>query len=218
MSAYLSCRRKDAFDLLGIAETEGPIPITRAFLEMSEKFLPANFDENAVDGLRDKAQEVFLAAARAYAELADPERREALVKRRGQLREQAAVAAQAGMAALIDPEALCKSGRALAAAGKLREALSSFEMASECDAQNGTYAAEAAWCRYQLRNTPASTALKFLKNAIRIDPSSGVAYLYAGQVQGTLGHRLEAQAYIGRAATLLPGDLRPAAAMKVLQR
>jgi hypothetical protein len=218
MSAYLSYRRKDAFDLLGIAETEGAVPITRAFLQISEKFLPANFDESAADGLCDKAQEVFLASARAYAELADPERREALVKRREKLREQAAVAAQAGPSALIDPEALCKSGRTLAAAGKMREALSSFEMASECDVQNGTYAAEAAWCRYQLRNTPASTALKLLKNAIRIDPSSGVAYLYAGQVQATLGHRLEAQAYLGRAATLLPGDPRPATAMKAMQR
>ena len=76
-------------------------------------------------------------------------------------------AAQAERAALIDPVELCKSGRALATAGKLREALSSFEMASECDAQNGTYAAEAAWVRYQLRSTPAITALKLLKNAIQ---------------------------------------------------
>lgn len=217
MSAYLSWRRRDAFDLLGVAEDAGLIAIVKAYLAMSERFLPSRFDERSPDGLREKAQDVFLAVARAYAELADPTRRDTLIRKRQRLREEAAATAQAGPSALIDPEALWKSGRTLAAAGKLREALSSFELAAECDAQNGTYAAEAAWCRYRLGNSPATTAIKLIKNAIRIDPTAGVAYLYAGQVQAALGKRLEAQAYLDRAATLLPGDPRPAEAMKILR-
>jgi len=217
MSAYLSWRRKDAFDLLDVAEDAGLIAIVKAYLAMSERFLPSRFDERAPDGLREKAQDVFLAVARAYAELADPTRRDTLIRKRQRLREEAAATAQAGPSALIDPEALWKSGRTLAAAGKLREALSSFELAAECDAQNGTYAAEAAWCRYRLGNSPAMTAIKLIKNALRIDPTSGVAHLYAGQVQAALGKRLEAQAYLDRAATLLPGDPRPAEALKLLR-
>lgn len=212
MAAYLSYRRKDSFDLLEVAEDAGLTPIVDAYLRMSERFLPSKFGD---DAMREKARDVFLAAARAYAELADPERRGALVTKREKLREHAA-AAQAAPA-MIDPEALCQNGRMLAAAGKLREALSYFEMAAECDVQNGTYAAEAAWCRYQLKNTTAPNALKLLKNAIRIDANSGVAYLYAGQVQGALGNRLEAEAYLSRAATLLPNDPRPAAAQKALR-
>ena len=216
MSAYLGYRRKDAFELLGVEETDTPVAFIKAFLAMTETFRPGRFDEG--DATREKAQEVFLAAARAYGELADPDRREALIKRRVTLREQAEAAAQAERAALIDPEELCKNGRALASAGKLREALSSFEMAAECDAQNGTYAAEAAWVRYQLRSTPAITALKLLKNAIRIDPGSAVAYLYAGRVQAILGNKLEAQAYVGRAASLLPkDDPRLAEALRALR-
>jgi hypothetical protein len=217
MSAYLSYRRKDAFDLLGATETDGLAPITQVYLRIAEKFLPSNFDEFATDGLREKAKELFLAAARAYAELADPERRDALIKKREKLREHARAAAQTPQSAMIDPEALCQSGRTLAAAGKLREALSNFEMAAECDAQNGAYAAEAAWCRFQLKSTPPQNALKLLKNALRIDPNCGVAYLYAGQVMAALGSRLEAEAYLGRAASLLPNDPRPAAAQKALR-
>jgi tetratricopeptide (TPR) repeat protein len=204
MGAYLGYRRKDAFELLGVEETDGASAFIRAYMAMVDRFLPAKFDGD--EPVREKAQEVFLAAARAYGELADPDRRDALIKRRGTLREQEAAAVQAGIAALIDPEELCRTGRTLASAGKLREALSSFEMAMDCDAQNGTYAAEAAWIRYQLRSTPALTALKLLKNAIRIDPNSGEAYLYAGRVQAILGNRLEAQAYVGRAASLLTKD------------
>lgn len=217
ISAYLSCRRKDAFDLLGATETDGLNAIIKSYLWLSERFLPSKFDENAPDGLREKAKEVYLAFARAYSELADPTRREALIKRRQTLREEATQTAQAGQAALIDPEALWKSGRQLATAGKLREALSSFELAADSDAQNGTYAAEAAWTRYRLGITPATTAIKLLKNAIRIDPNSGTAYLYAGQVMNILGKKLEAQAYLDRAASLLRDDPRPAEAMKLVR-
>lgn len=213
VAAYLSFRRKDAFDLLGVEETAGPVPIIKAYLEMVERFLPSRFTGD----LREKAQEVFLAAARAYAELADPARREALVKRRETLREEAAAAAKAGPAAMIDPEALWKSGVNLAAGGKLREALGSFELAAQCDAQNGTYAAEAAWCRYRLGGTPAANAIKLMKNAIRIDPNAGVAYLYAGQLQAVLGKNVEAAGYLQRAAALLPNDPRPIEAAKRLR-
>ena len=217
LSAFLSYRRKDAFELLELEETAGATQIVKAFLAMADRFLPSRFPESGPDGLREKAQQVFLAAARAYAELADPTRREALVLRREKLREERAAAAKAGAAAMIDPEALWKSGVNLAAAGNLREALSSFELAAECDAQNGTYAAEAAWCRFRLNVTPAANALKLLKNAIRIDPNCGVAYLYAGQVQAVLGKRMEAEGYLSRAAALLPNDPRPAAAAKGLR-
>jgi len=216
ISAYLSVRRKDAFDLLDVAEDAGPVAMTKKYLAMSERFLPQRFDEKAPDGLRDKAQEVYLAAARAYAELADPTRRDTLIRKRAMLREAAKTTEEAGPSALIDPEALWKTGKSLAAAGKLREALSSFELAAECDAQNGTYAAEAAWARYRLGNSLASNTMKLLKNAIRIDPKAGVAYLYAGQVQAALGHRVEASAYLDYAAKLLPGDPRPAEAAKIL--
>ena len=84
----------------------------------------------------------------------------------------------------------------------MRDALGYFEMAADCDAQNGTYAAEVAYTRYQLLISPATAAVKALKNAIRIDPRCGVAYLYLGRIQEALGNKVEAQAYLGRASTL----------------
>ncbi len=214
MAAYLSFRRKDPFELLGVEETDGPLVFNRKFVEQSDRFHPSRFDEKAADGLRDKAQEVFLAYARAYAELAHPDRRAALIKRREKLREEAAAAAQRTTAALIDPEALYATGRNMMAAGRLREALSSFEMAMECEAQNGTYAAEVAWVRYQLDVTPPLAALKLLKNALRIDPNAAVAYLYTACIQAVLGQKMEASAYLDRAGKLLKGDPRVAEAKK----
>ena len=50
-----------------------------------------------------------------------------------------------------------------------------------------------------------------------IDPNSGVAYLYAGQVQAALGRKIEASAYIDRAKKLMPADPRPAEVAKMLR-
>ncbi|HEV8435466.1 MAG TPA: hypothetical protein VGR95_18805, partial [Thermoanaerobaculia bacterium] len=89
---------------------------------------------------------------------------------------------------------------------------------AECDAQNGTYASEVAWCRYLLRVSPAPIVMKMLKNAIRIDPNASVAYLYAGQIQSVLGHKLEAEAFLNRAAMMMPKDLRVVEAFKRLPK
>jgi hypothetical protein len=218
MAAYLSYRRKDPFDLFDVAEDAALPAINDAYLKFCEKFLPSKFDERAPDALHEKAQQVFLAAARAYAEIADNDRREGLVKRRVKAREQAAAAAKAGTAALIDPEQLYKSGCALAEAGKLREALSNFELAAECDAQNGNYAAEALWYRFQLKLTPAANALKRLKDTLRIDPNCAIAYLYGGRLHTILGNKLEAEAYLNRAAMLMPKDMRVVEALKLLKK
>ncbi len=222
MAAYLSYRRKDAFELLAIAETAGPVEFTRAWVDFADRFLPTRFDKRAADGLRDKAQEMFLAGSRAYAELADPMRREELVAKRTKKRELAAepsaaaesTAIRAKRKAVIDPEELWRQGQGLVEAGKLREALSYFEMAAECDAQNGTYAAEVAFCRFQLLASPAALALKSLKNAMRIDPRAALSYLYAGKVLLAMGCRLEAESYIRRAASMMPRDKRVVEALK----
>jgi hypothetical protein len=240
-SAHASLRNKDAFELLGAGESDGPLQFQRAFLAIADRFLPSKFDERAPDGLREKAQDVFLAAARAYAELADPVRRDALRAARAARaappappaltvpvtpaaaslppKEQAPAKPQRTTlkAPIIDPEALCRNGRELAEAGKLREALSSFELAAECDAQNGTYAAEVAWCRFLMHVSPAPATLKMLRNAIRIDPRSGLAHLYAGKVAAALGDRREASAFLDRAAMLMPRDLRVVEALKSLR-
>ncbi|MGZ5452345.1 MAG: DUF4388 domain-containing protein [Thermoanaerobaculia bacterium] len=208
LAAFSTYRQKDAFELLDLDINAGAVEINRAFVRAAERFVPSQYNE----GVRDKAQELLLAAARAYAELADPMRRQALVDRRTHKPAMTAAPAPAPpphptpsqrRRAIIDPEELYREGRAAAAAGKLRDALGYFEMAADCDAQNGTYAAEVAYARYQLLISPAAATLKSLKNAIRIDPRCGVAYLYLGRIQEALGNHVEAQAYLGRASTLM---------------
>lgn len=237
IAAYLSYRRKDAFELLGVSETDSLLQFNRAFLAIADRFQPSKFE----DPLREQAQEIFLATARAYGELADPVRRDAVREARAKKRAPVAPAAapprpieatpqraaapiatsplelKSSKPAIVDPDQLCRNGRELAESGKLREALSSFELAAECDAQNGTYAAEVAWCRFRMNVSPATTTLKMLKNAIRIDPRAGLPLLYAGKIATILGNRAEASNYLDRAAMLMPKDMRVVEALKALR-
>lgn len=218
LGTYLSFRRKDSFELLDVAEDAAISGINRAYVAFADRFLPIRY-EGSGEGMREKAQEIFLAGARAYAELADQARRTSLVEKRVKQREEpkeAPAPPPATPVKTVDPEDLHRQGRALADAGKLREALSYFDMAADCDAQNGTYAAELAWTRYQLMISTAALTLKTLRNAMRIDPRAGAAFLYTGKIHAILGNKLEAEGYLRKAASLMPRDRRPGEALKAL--
>lgn len=221
MQMFLSYRRKDPFELLDVDE-ETPLPaIIWTYIGFAEKYAPWNFEDTPGETIRDKAQEVFLAGARAYAELADPDRRKGLIERRKLQRElpkRRTTADRVPLKAdLLDPEIQYQKGRELFDAGKPREALSYFEFAADCDSLNGTYAAELAYCRFFLLISPAQKALDALKQVMRVDPNCGLAYLYAGKIHATLGNRVEAEGYLARASKMLPRDRRPAEVLKELR-
>src|SRR6185295_7407956 len=84
MQAYLSYRRQDSFDLLGVPEDGTPTLFAERFLAFSRRFAPWDLDP---PDLAEKARDLFLAGARAYTELADSEQRGTLLFRRKTLRE-----------------------------------------------------------------------------------------------------------------------------------
>ena len=216
MQAYLSYRRQDAFDLLGVPE-EGTQPIFDAkFLDFSRRFAPWELD--AAD-LSEKARDLFLAGARAYAELSDREQRGTLLFRRKTLREERARKPAASFAIktdLLDAEAQYKKGKALMDAGKVREALMLLEFAADCDPQNSLYAAELAYCRFLNTTAHADRAIKELQETLRRDPNCGLAAFYAGEIHRQAGSADEAEAYLRRAIKLMSPDRRPIEALKAL--
>jgi tetratricopeptide (TPR) repeat protein len=216
MQAYLSYRRQDAFDLLGVPE-EGTQPLFDAkFLDFSRRFAPWELD--AAD-LSEKARDLFLAGARAYAELSDREQRGTLLFRRKTLREERARKPAASFAIktdLLDAEAQHKRGKALMDGGKVREALMLLEFAADCDPQNSLYAAELAYCRFLNTTAHADRAIKELQETLRRDPNCGLAAFYAGEIHRQVGSADEAEAYLRRAIKLMSPDRRPIEALKAL--
>jgi tetratricopeptide (TPR) repeat protein len=221
MQAYLSYRKQDAFDLLGVAEEAPLAAIEERFLAFAARFAPGKFRGPALAALEEKARDLFLAGARAYGQLADREQRETLVFRRKTAREERA-RKPAGMGGiktdLLDPEVQYRKGRSAMDAGKWKEAILLLEFAADCDPQNGLYRAELAWSRFQSSpGTAGRKAVAELEEALRIDPKCGLALYYLGEIQGELGNVQEAEGHLQRAIKMMAPDRRPIEALKALQ-
>jgi tetratricopeptide (TPR) repeat protein len=217
VQAYLSYRRQDAFDLLGAPEDGSPVQFEESFLAFARRFAPWAFD---APDLAEKARDLFLTGARAYAELSDREQRETLLFRRKTLREERARKPTASFAIktdLLDAEAQYRKGKALMDTGKVREALILLEFAADCDPQNSLYAAELAYCRFLTSTAHGDRALKELQETLRRDPNCGLAAFYAGEIlRQTGGDAGEAESHLRRAIKLMSPDRRPIEALKAL--
>ena len=219
MQAYLTYRRQDAFDLLGLPETATVPAIEAKFLEFARRFAPWTLDHPELHAMEDRARDLFLTGARAFGELIDTEQRNTLLYRRKTLREDQAkkTAAFGGIKTdLLDSEAQFKKGLALTEAGKHKEAIQYLEFASDCDPQNGIYRAELAWARVLFSPSQTNQALKELQEALRLDVNCGLAAYYAGEIHRELGNRDEAENYLRRAIKLMSPDRRPIDALKLL--
>lgn len=219
MQAYLTYRRQDAFDLLGLPETAPPGAIEARFLEVARRFAPWTLDHPELRALEDRARDLFLASARAFAELSDTEQRNTLLFRRRTLREEQArkPTAFGGIKTdLLDSEAQFKRGRTLMEQAKYKDAVVLLEFASDCDPQNSLYAAELAYCRFLLSSAHGSQSIKDLQETLRRDPSCGLAAYYAGEISRETGFYEDAENYFRRAIKLMSPDRRPIDALKNL--
>ncbi len=221
MQIYLGYRGRDAYELLTLPEEAGESEIRQAYVELARKVAPWRYEGTALGPLREKAEEVFVAAAKAYAELAFAESRMTLLHRRKTLREEKRRGASANAYViktdLLDSDVQYRKGKALLDAGRYKDALTLLEFAADCDAQNSTYGAEVAWCRYLL--SPASNAagaMKLLRDLMRIDSEAGLAFYYAGEIARQRGDAAEAEPLLRKAAKLLAPDRRPIEALKNL--
>ncbi|HEY6323221.1 MAG TPA: DUF4388 domain-containing protein [Thermoanaerobaculia bacterium] len=220
MQAYLSYRRLDAFDLLGADEDASPAAVESRYLDFARRFAPWTLAGPELAGMEEKARDLFLAGARAYAELLDLEQRNTLLFRRKAQREERDRRAPADLPAiktdLLDPEVQYRKGRALMDAGKLQEAAVLIEFASDCDPQNGLYSAELAYCRFCLAPGQGARALKELHETLRRDPDCGLAVYYAGEIHRQMGDREDAEKMLRRAIKMMAPDRRPIEALKLL--
>ncbi len=120
---------------------------------------------------------------------------------------------------LLDPEVQFRKGRALMAEGNYRDALEQLSYASDLDPQNGNYRAELAHCRYLFNpQTAGPLAISELEKALRIDPRSGLAHFYQGEILCAMGLIEEAQEAYRRAIKPMSPDRRPIDALRNLPR
>lgn len=219
MRLVLNYRRKDPFELLALDPRRADTALEDHFVRFAQRFAPWTHD----DDLQDEAREVFLAGARAYAELADPDRRTELVEGRG-VSPQAVGRARSEAdfrvhTTLLDPDIQFTKGRTLMAAGRFKEAVDQFAYASNLDPQNLDYRCELAYCRYLADPSDRGrAALEHLERTLRLDPRHGLSLFYRGEILRRSGRYAEAQEAYQKAIKPMAPDRRPIDALRAMQR
>jgi tetratricopeptide (TPR) repeat protein len=208
ISAYLTHRSHDAFELFALAEAATAAEVRAAFLAWSERFAPWRFEQS---DLHEKARDLFLAGARAYAQLTDAEQRALVLKRRTAAREVATRKRTTDFSIktdLLDAPSRFLEGERKVAAGDHRAAIELFEFASACDPRKALYRVRLAQARFMADGRAERQALTELDEAFRIDPQSGEAQLVMAQIHQARGRLDAAEAALHKATRLLPGDRR----------
>ena len=222
LEAYLSFRRKDAFDFLGLPEEADVEQIETAYLSAAETYAPWYLEERGLSDFAEQARLLFTTAAEAYAELKDSERRGALLHRRKILREEEAESRKAKFAIdtdLLDSEVQFRKGHDYLEKGELNKALEFLQFASDCDPQNPIYRSEAAYCRY--RFSPGQfleQAIGDLEEALRIDGGCGLAVYYLGLIYAEEGNLEQAERRLRESVKPMAPDRRPMDALRELAK
>ncbi len=219
MELALNHRRKDPFDLLGVDPDRVTTTAHTRFLLFAEKFAPWRFG----DDLAEKAQDVFLAGARAYAHLCDPDRRNALLEQHqmdSRTTPQATVTDGFKFEPdLLDAEKQFQEGLRLTQADDLERAINQLEFAVDLNPQNALYRTELAFCRFRIdpENNATKAAVE-LGDAIRLDPQCGPALFYTGEILRRAGRLDEAEVFLKRSLKPMAPDRRPVDALRALSQ
>jgi len=220
MQTYLAFRRQDAYELFKLEDTASAREIEEAYLGFSRRFSPWNLAGTALENVMDKAREIYLSGARAYAELSDERTRgllqEQRIRKREELKRGGAASRFAIKTDLLDPAVQFRKGKVLMDAGKYSEAIGLLAFAVDCDGQNSIYRSELAYCRYLDSASNARSSLAELKEAQRIDPNCGLAFFYAGEILRMTGNKAESEPNLRKACKLMAPDRRPVEALKTL--
>lgn len=210
LGAYLNHRLQDPFDLLGIPEKADPPAARRAFLDLAERFAPVRFRS---PDMKEKAEALLAARARAFGELSLPEQAALWRKRRAAAAEKARGAARPSTEEqfriktdLLDASTQFAEATRRLEAGNFRGAMEYFQFATDIE-PSGTNRAHLAWARYLVdpqRN--ARLVLTELAGLQKQEPGCNRAWYFGGEIQRALGLYAEAEESFQRAYKTDLGD------------
>ncbi len=213
MSAFMSHRSQDPFTLLAVPEDVQPLALRKAFLGLADKFSPLRF--NTPD-LKEKAEVLLAAYARAFGVLMEPDLAALWRKRRAAAREK-----ERGTTGrpstqeqfrikteLLDGRTQFEQGKQRLEARNFAGAFEYFEYA--CDIEpRPLHLAWRAWARYLMKpEAHGKLALQELSDVLRQEPALEEGWFFYGEVSRGESQWAQAEDAYRRAFKLNPKNRR----------
>jgi tetratricopeptide (TPR) repeat protein len=186
LAAFMAHRAQDPFTLLGVPEEVQPVALRKAFLALADRFNPLRFHTGE---LKEKAEALLAAYARAYGALGEPEQLALWKKRRAAQREKERGTGRPSTAEqfrirtdLLDASTQFAEARRRLEARNFAGAFEYFEYA--CDIEpKPLHHAYRAWARYLMKpEAHGKLALQELGEVLKQDPSCEEAWFFTGEV------------------------------------
>ncbi|WP_426733116.1 DUF4388 domain-containing protein [Myxococcus faecalis] len=213
VSAFLAHRAKDPFALLEVPEDVQPLPLRRAFLAWAERFSPLRFQ---TPELKEKAESLLAAYARAYGTLSDAEQNLLWRKRRAAHREKERSSTGRPSTAeqfrirtdLLDARTQFDEARRRLNDKQYAGAFEYFEYA--CDIEpKPLHHAWRAWARYLMKpESHGRLALQELQEVVRQEPGLEDGWALLGEVAQGEGQWALADEALRKAFKLNPKNRR----------
>ncbi|WNG24017.1 DUF4388 domain-containing protein [Cystobacter fuscus] len=197
LSVFLSHRSQDPFDLLGVPENVQPVALRKAFLALADKFSPLRF--HSAD-LKEKAEGLLTAYARAYGALSEVEQASLWRKRRQAAREKKVNTGRPSTAEqfrirtdLLDASTQFDEAMKRLKAENFAGAFEYFEYACDIDPKP-LYRAHRAWARYLMKpESHGKLALQELQDVLKQEPGCEEGWFFLGEVSRGEGQWAQAE-------------------------
>ena len=213
MSAFMSHRSQDPFALLGVPEDVQALALRKAFLAMADRFNPLRF--NTPD-LKEKAEVLLAAYARAFGVLLEPDLAALWRKRRAAAREKERGATGRPSTEeqfrikteLLDGRTQFDQGKKRLEARNFAGAFEYFEYA--CDIEpRPLHLAYRAWARYLMKpESHGKLVLQELADVLRQEPALEEGWFFYGEVSRGEGQWAQAEDAYRKAFKLNPKNRR----------
>lgn len=212
VGAFLSHRSQDPFSLLDVPEDVQPVALKKAFLAAADRFSPLRFHTAE---LKEKAEGLLAAYARAYGALSEPEQNALWKKRRQAQREKARGTGRPTAAEqfrirtdLLDATAQFDEAKRRLEARNFAGAFEYFEYACDIDPRP-LYQAHRAWARYLMKpEAHGRLVIQELQELVRQEPALEEGWAFLGDVARGEGQWALAEDALRKAFKLNPQQRR----------
>lgn len=212
LSAFLSHRSQDPFDLLAVPENVQPLALRKAFLGLADKYSPLRFQ---TPDLKEKAEALLVAYARAYGALSEVEQAALWRKRRQAAREKKVGTGRPSTAEqfrirtdLLDASTQYDEAMKRLKAENYAGAFEYFEYACDIDPKP-LYKAYRAWARYLMKpESHGKLALQELMEVVKQEPGCEEAWFFTGEVSRGEAQWAQAEDAYRKAFKLNPKNRR----------
>ena len=213
VSAFLTHRSQDPFDLLGVPEDVQPVALCKAFLALADRFSPLRFQ---TPDLKEKAEALLVAYGRAYGNLTEVEQAALWRKRRQAAREKRVSNTGRPTTAeqfrirtdLLDAGTQYDEAIKRLKAEQYAGAFEYFEYACDIDPKP-IYRAYRAWARYLMKpESHGKLALQELVELLKQEPGLEEAWFFTGEVARGEGQWVQAEDAYRKAFKINPKNRR----------